>query len=126
MLAVITQVLIGLVACIQIAISIAEIFLWKRVYKRLEPEIIFEKPQEADKVAPIVRNAGLYNSFLAAGLIWGLIAQTDALGIQSFFLSCVLVAGIFGAVTLKRTTLIIQAAPSLIALLAVWYSHSLV
>lgn len=123
MLQVITPVLIGLVALIQIGISIAEIFLWKRVYKRLEPEIVFEKEHEVDTVAPIVMNAGLYNSFLAAGLIWGLVAQTDAFVIQAFFLTCVLVAGVFGAATLKWTTLVIQAVPSLAALIAIWYSH---
>lgn len=121
----IAQALVALVVLIQIVIAIAEIFLWKKVYKRLEPEIVFNQPEAAYKITPIVKNVGLYNAFLAAGLFWGLIAQTNALGIQLFFLSCVLIAGIFGAITLKWTTLILQAAPSLAALIAVWYSYNL-
>lgn len=127
MLTVIAQGLVGLVALIQIGITIGEIFLWKKIYKRLEPKIVFNQLAEVANVAPIVMNAGLYNSFLAAGLIWGLIAQTNALLIQLFFLSCVLVAGIFGFITLeKRTVLILQAVPSLVALIAVWYVNRLV
>jgi putative membrane protein len=121
MVTVIAQGLVSLVALIQIGISIGEIFLWKKVYKRLEPKIVFNQPAEVVNVAPIVMNAGLYNSFLAAGLIWGLIAQANALVIQTFFLACVLVAGIFGFLTLeKRTVLILQAVPSLVALIAIW------
>lgn len=125
MVAVITQVLVGLVALIQIVITIGEIFLWRKVYQRLEPELVFQQPEEAYNITPIIQNVGLYNAFLAAGLIWGLIEQPNALAIQSFFLGCVLVAGIFGAITLKRTTLVIQAVPSVVALIAIWYSHSL-
>lgn len=118
----IAQALVSLVALIQLAIGLVEIFLWKspKVHQRLE----FNQ-DEADKVAPIVMNAGLYNSFLAAGLIWGLMATTETSAIQLFFLLCVLVAGIFGAVTLKWTTLILQTLPSLIALVAVLYVNYL-
>ena len=121
MLTVITQGLVGLVALVQIVITIAEIFLWKKAYKRLEPKIVFNQITEVENVAPIIKNVGLYNSFLAVGLIWGLVAQTNNLVIQSFFLSCVFVAGIFGFITLeKRTVLILQAVPSLLALIAIW------
>lgn len=121
----IAQVFVGFVALIQIAIAVAETSLWKKVYKRLEPEIVFNQPEEAYKIDSIVKNVGLYNAFLAAGLIWGLIAQTNALALQLFFLSCVLIAGIFGAITLKWATLILQTVPSLVALIAVWYSYNL-
>jgi putative membrane protein len=63
-------------------------------------------------------NIGLYNSFLAAGLIWGLISTLEPSTIQLFFLSCVLLAGIFGALTVKWTTLIVQTLPSLIAIIS--------
>jgi putative membrane protein len=127
MVTVIAQGLVSLVALIQIGISIGEIFLWKKIYKRLEPKIVFNQPAEVVNVAPIVMNAGLYNLFLAAGLVWGLVAQTNALVIQTFFLACVLVAGIFGFITLeKRTVLILQAVPSLVALIAVWSVSRLV
>jgi len=65
---------------------------------------------EALKVAPIVANAGLYNGFITAGLIWGLVSGKNGDVIKVFFLVCVIIAGIFGAVTLKWTTLLIQTA----------------
>lgn len=118
----IAQLLVILVALLHILISIFEIFLWKKplVHERID----FEQT-DADIAAPIVANAGLYNGFIAAGLIWGLLANTNSAAIQVFFLSCVFVAGIFGAVTLKWTTLILQSLPSLAALVAVWYVNYL-
>jgi putative membrane protein len=77
---------------------------------------------EALKVAPIVANAGLYNGFITAGLIWGLVSGKNGEAIKVFFLVCVIIAGIFGAVTLKWTTLLIQTAPGAIALFLVWIS----
>jgi putative membrane protein len=76
------------------------------------------------KVAPIVANAGLYNSFLAAGLIWALFSGSGRPGIGIFFLTCVAAAGVFGAVTLKPTTLLLQTAPAVVALAAVWMAWS--
>ena len=122
MLPAVAQVLVGLVALIHIVISISEIFLWK---KPVVHERIGFNQAEADKAAPIVANAGLYNGFLAAGLIWSLLMSTNAATIQLFFLTCVFIAGVFGAVTLKWTTLILQTLPSLIALVAVWYANYL-
>jgi len=119
------QVSIGLVILLQLIISIGEMLFWNRLHQRLRPKVDLTD-EEALKVTPIVTNVGLYNAFIAAGLIWGLVIKTAALEIQTFFLSCVLVAGIFGAVTLRWTTLVIQAVPSLIALIAVWYFHSFI
>lgn len=120
-----TQMIVGLVILIQIVISVSELFFWKKRYQGLEPRVVLTK-DEADKVTPIIMNAGLYNSFLAAGLIWGLATTTEPLEIQTFFLVCVFVAGIFGALTLTRKTLVIQTVPSLAALIAIWYRHFLV
>jgi putative membrane protein len=113
--------LVALVALVQAAIALVEIFLWNapRVHTRLE-----FTAAEAKKVAPIVANAGLYNSFLAAGLVWALLAGPMQLWVSTFFLTCVIVAGLFGAVTLKPTTLLLQAAPGMIALSAVWITRS--
>lgn len=122
MLPAVAQFLVGLVALIHIVISISEIFLWK---KPVVHERIGFNQAEADKAAPIVANAGLYNGFLAAGLIWSLLMSTNAATIQLFFLTCVFIAGVFGAVTLKWTTLILQTLPSLITLVAVWYVNYL-
>ncbi len=73
-------------------------------------------PEFAEQSKAIAANQGLYNGFLAAGLIWSLFRKDDALSIQVFFLTCVLVAGIFGAVTAKASILFVQGAPALLAL----------
>ena len=67
----------------------------------------------------LAANQGLYNGFLAAGLVWGLFAKTNATAIKVFFLGCVIVAGVFGAATAKPTILLVQALPAALALLAV-------
>jgi putative membrane protein len=113
----IATALIALVALVQTAIALVEIFLWHapRVHGRLQ-----FTAAEAKKVGPIVANAGLYNGFLAAGLVWAVLSGSGRPGISIFFLTCVIVAGVFGAVTLKPTTLLLQTAPGLLALAAVW------
>lgn len=118
----IAQLLVIIVALIHVLICIVEIFFWR---KPMVHERISFNQLEADKAAPIVANAGLYNGFIAAGLIWGLLTITNAATVQLFFLSCLFIAGIFGAVTLKRTTLILQTLPSLAALVAVWHANYL-
>lgn len=116
----ITNLFVGVVALVHIIILVVEIFFWKEpaIHQRLGFTL-----EEAIKVAPIVANAGLYNGFLAAGLIWGLISGRTGDAIKVFFLTCVIIAGIFGAVTLKWTTLLIQTAPGAIALFLVWISR---
>ncbi len=110
-----------IVALVHIIIFVVEMFFWKQpvIHERLGFTL-----EEAIKVAPIVANAGLYNGFLAAGLIWGLVSGKAGDAIKVFFLSCVIIAGIFGAVTLTWTPLLIQTAPSAIALLLLWISNS--
>ena len=112
-----------LVAAIHFAISAGEIFLWSRIYPRLKP---FDfSPGEAAKVGPIVANAGLYNGFVAAGLLWSTIAGLAPRELPLFFLVCVTIAGIFGAVTLKAPkTLLLQTVPALIAAAMVWSATS--
>ena len=75
-------------------------------------------PEYSKASATLAANQGLYNGFLAAGLIWGLI--TGDVSIKIFFLVCVLIAGIYGGLTARRTILYIQALPALLALLAVY------
>jgi putative membrane protein len=110
-----------IVALVHILLCVAEIFFWKEpvIHQRLGFTL-----EEALKVAPIVANAGLYNGFIAAGLIWGLISARTGDAVKIFFLVCVIIAGIFGAVTLKWTTLVIQTAPGAIALFLVGISKS--
>lgn len=117
----ITNLFVVTVALIHITISVVEMFFWKEpfIHERLGFTL-----EEAIKVAPIVANAGLYNGFLAAGLIWGLVWGKNGDAIKIFFLVCVMIAGIFGAATLTRTPLLIQAAPGALALFLVWISKS--
>ena len=102
-----------IVALVHIIIFVVEMFFWKQpvIHERLGFTL-----EEAIKVAPIVANAGLYNGFLAVGLIWGLVSGKTGNAIKIFFLACVIIAGIFGAATLTRTPLLIQTAPGAIAL----------
>ena len=113
--------LLSVVAIVQCAIAFVEMFLWRRprVHSRLHFSV-----DEARKVAPIVANAGLYNAFLAAGLIWALLAGSNTPGVAPFFLSCVIVAGLFGAVTLKPTTLLLQTLPAAAALAALLFART--
>jgi putative membrane protein len=109
-----------IVALVHIILCVVEIIFWKEpvIHQRLGFTL-----EEAIKVAPIVANAGLYNGFLAAGLIWGLVSDKNGDAIKVFFLACVIIAGIFGAATLTRTPLLIQTAPGAIALFLVWISR---
>jgi putative membrane protein len=115
---------VGLTALIHIAITVVEMVLWTspKVYERLELGL---DQEEARKVAPIVKNVGLYNGFLVAGLVWGLFPGEIAFPIRVFFLSCVIIAGIFGALTLpKPTTLVLQSLPATIALVLTYLARS--
>jgi putative membrane protein len=69
-------------------------------------------------------NQGLYNGFLAAGLLWGLWLGDSGFQVKTFFLVCVLVAGIFGAITASRKILYVQALPALVALIVLWMMRS--
>ena len=115
----ISNLFVAFVALVHIIICLAEIFLWKEpfIHQRLGYTL-----EEAIKVAPIVANAGLYNGFLASGLIWSLASGKTGDAIKIFFLTCVIIAGIFGAATLTLTPLLIQTAPGAIALFLVWIS----
>ena len=116
-MATIAVLLVALVAAIHVYIVILEMFLW-RTPRGLKA---FGTTQEfADESATLAANQGLYNGFLVAGLVWGLLA-TDPVGLQVkvFFLACVIVAGLYGAATVSRRILIVQAVPAAVALIAV-------
>ena len=110
-------VLVLLVAAIHVYILVLEMFLWRtpRGLRAFGLDQAF-----ADRSAPLAANQGLYNGFLAAGLLWGAVAA-DPVGFQVrvFFLGCVIVAGLFGAATVNRRILIVQALPAVIALAVV-------
>jgi putative membrane protein len=108
------NVVTGLVALIHVYILVLEMFLWTTPKGRkafgLTPEFA-----QASKV--LAANQGLYNGFLAAGLIWGLLLGVNGLPVKLFFLGCVLVAGLYGAATASRKILFIQALPAAVGLL---------
>ncbi len=104
---------VALVAAIHIYILILEMFLWDK------PSGLraFGQTQAAATASKVLAaNQGLYNGFLAAGLIWGLILGHDGFGVKIFFLTCIIVAGIYGAATASKKILYVQALPALIAL----------
>ncbi|MDF5709899.1 MAG: DUF1304 domain-containing protein [Nostoc sp. S4] len=112
----ITQILIVIIGIIHAGLAFVEIF-----FAVFFLQTRFDFPAEiAIQAEPIVKNAGIYNSFIAAGLLWSAFDTNNPKPLRIFFLVCVIIAGIFGAITLKPTTLIIQTIPALIALVLVW------
>ena len=109
----IATVLVALVAIEHLYILVLEMFLWT---KPAGLRAFGLTPEFAEQTAVLAANQGLYNGFLAAGLIWGLIRRDDGFPLRVFFLSCVVIAGVFGAITAKPSILFVQAAPALIAL----------
>lgn len=116
MLAVVENVLVGLVALLHVYFLILEMFLWDRPYG-LKVFGLTRETAAASKT--LAMNQGLYNGFLAAGLVWGLMSGTGGEAIKVFFLVCIVIAGIFGGLTASRKILFVQALPGLAALLVV-------
>lgn len=111
----ITTILIGLIALIHIYIFVFECFLWEQ----RGPKVFSSFPKDLfPKTKALAFNQGVYNAFLAAGLIWSLFI-TDAQwskNVALFFLGCVVVAGIAGAMTAEKKILYVQSVPALIAI----------
>ena len=114
------QVLVGGVAALHGYNLVLEMFLWTTPFGL---KTFNMTPEVAASSAVLAANQGLYNGFLAAGLVWGLFAKTNATAIKVFFLGCVIVAGVFGAATAKPSILLVQALPAALALLAVLVSR---
>ncbi len=109
----ISTLFIIFVIFLHIYFLILEMFLWNKPYGLKT----FDHTQEmADKTKVLASNQGLYNGFLAAGLVWGLLAQ-NGMDIKIFFLSCIVIAGLYGSVTASRKILFFQAIPGFLALL---------
>src|ERR1700693_76084 len=112
-------IMVALVAALHIYILVLEMFLW-RTPRGLRS---FGMTQEvADSSAKLAANQGLYNGFLAAGLLWGLFGYGIISGraILTFFLACVIIAGLYGGATVNRRIILIQSVPAAIALVLVW------
>jgi putative membrane protein len=109
-------VLVLLVALEHLYFLYLEMFLWTKP-KGLR--IFGNTAEKAEASRVLAANQGLYNGFLAAGLLWGLVYPGAAgIHVQMFFLVCVIVAGVYGSLTVRRTILYLQGGPALLALLA--------
>jgi putative membrane protein len=115
----IANLLVALVAALHVYFLVLEMFLWT---KPLGLKTFRNSPEKAQESAVLAANQGLYNGFLAAGLLWGLIQPVPAFAFQIkvFFLLCVIVAGAYGAATVSRRILYVQAAPAALALILLW------
>ena len=113
------NLLVTLVALLHLWFLVLEMFLWT---KPLGLKTFRNTLEKAQSSAVLAANQGLYNGFLSAGLVWGLIATDPGLGfaVKNFFLGCVLVAGVFGAATVSRRIFMVQAAPAILALGLLW------
>jgi len=107
------NVLTGVVAAIHVYIVVLEMYLWDKPAGRRSFGLT---PEFAAATRTLAANQGLYNGFLAAGLIYGLARGEPSF--KLFFLICVLVAGLFGAATASRKILYVQALPAALALVA--------
>jgi putative membrane protein len=121
LVAVAAAIVVALVALLHVYILVLEMFLW-RTPRGLRS---FGMTQEvADSSAKLAANQGLYNGFLAAGLLWGLFGYGIVSGraILTFFLACIIIAGLYGGATVNRRIVLIQSVPAAIALVLVWLS----
>lgn len=116
------HVLVGLVALLHAYFLVLEMFLWttpfgQKTFKRTKAQ--------QEETAVLAKNQGLYNGFLAAGLIWGAVHTDPAMGFQIklFFLSCVIIAGIYGAATVSGRILLVQSLPAAIAMALVFLAR---
>ncbi len=111
------NILIVLVALLHLYFLVLEMVLWDKPQGMKAFKLT---PEKAEMTKAMAANQGLYNGFLAAGLLWGLNLGVEGLHIKVFFLVCVVVAGVFGALTVSRKIFYIQALPALLALAALW------
>jgi putative membrane protein len=116
------NVLTALVALLHIYFLVLEMFLWQ---KPQGLKTFNNTPDKAALTAVLAANQGLYNGFLAAGLIWGLLHPDPAFAFQlkAFFLLCVIVAGVYGAMSVSKRILYVQAVPAALALVVLWLAR---
>jgi putative membrane protein len=118
---ILASALVALVALAHTYFLVLEMFLWQ---KPLGLKTFAMTPERAEITAVLAKNQGLYNGFLVAGLVWGLVlvatGAPHARQVETFFLLCVVVAGAYGAATVSPRIFFVQAVPALLALAAVW------
>jgi putative membrane protein len=109
-----------LVALLHIYFLILEMFLWD---KPVGLKAFRQSPEQAASSKILAANQGLYNGFLAAGLLYGVLQTSSGFEFKVFFLLCVIVAGVYGAFTASRKILYFQALPGLLGLVLVWLTN---
>jgi putative membrane protein len=109
---IVTLCAVSLVMVLQLLFLVLEMFFWSTAFGR---KTFGLSESYAKQSATLAANQGLYNGFLAAGLLWGLLS-TDGTQILVFFLCCIIIAGLYGAITAKPSIFWIQAFPAAIAL----------
>lgn len=107
------DIVVLIVAALHVYFLVLEMFLWD---KPIGLKVFGQSLEKARESKVLAANQGLYNGFLAAGLAWGLLLGPEGTSIKVFFLSCVLVAGLYGAATANRKILFVQAVPAAIGL----------
>jgi len=105
--------LTALVALLHIYFLVLEMFLWTKPAGR---RVFRTTPEFAEASKVLAANQGLYNGFLAAGLLWSLTLGADGFAVRMFFLVCVVVAGVYGAATVGKKILFVQALPAALAM----------
>jgi len=112
-MALIANIVVGVVALLHVYFLVLEMFLWDKPAGLRT----FGQTLEAAKGSKVLAaNQGLYNGFLAAGLVWGLILGPSGTSVKLFFLGCVLIAGLYGAATASRKILFVQALPAAVGI----------
>jgi putative membrane protein len=117
-MALVANILVVIVAVLHVGFLVLEMFYWDRPFGR---KTFHTTPEFSKASAVLAANQGLYNGFLAAGLVWGLVSSQ--VNVILFFLICVLIAGIYGGLTVGRRIIYIQALPAAIAILLVYLSR---
>lgn len=113
---IVANTVVALVALLHVYFLVLEMFLWD---KPIGLRTFGQTREAAAATKVLAANQGLYNGFLAAGLIWGLSLGGDGSAVKVFFLGCIVVAGLFGAATASRKILYVQALPAAVGLVLV-------
>jgi putative membrane protein len=114
------QALVALVALLHLYFLALEMFLWTTPTGR---RVFGTTPEFAEASKALAGNQGLYNGFLAAGLLWGLGLGGTGRAVVTFFLVCVVIAGVYGAITVSRKILYVQALPATLALVLTYLAR---
>lgn len=112
---ILANVLMGFVALIHLGIMVLEMFFWNHPVGQ---KIFGMSPEVAASSAVLAANQGLYNGFLAFGLVWGLVSNRR--DVKIFFLACIVIAGIFGGLTAKTSIIFTQALPAFVTIVCVF------